>query len=189
MTAYTEAIRDRVVVFDGAFGTYVQQQELSADDFGGPELEGCNELLVLTRPDVITGMHDRYLSIGVDVIETATFGAFAVPLGEYDLADRADEINLAAAKLARDVASSHSTPDRPRWVAGSIGPGTKLPSLGHMPYAELRDAYEQQARVLLAGGVDLFIVETMFDLLGVKAAMNGCKRAMAAGTFTSSSPW
>ncbi|MDH3705203.1 MAG: methionine synthase, partial [Acidimicrobiia bacterium] len=180
MTAYTEAIRDRVVVFDGAFGTYVQQQELSADDFGGPELEGCNELLVLTRPDVITGMHDRYLSIGVDVIETATFGAFAVPLGEYDLADRADEINLAAAKLARDVASSHSTPDRPRWVAGSIGPGTKFASLGQITYTELRDGYEQQARALLAGGVDLFIVETMFDLLGVKAAMNGCKRAMAA---------
>ncbi|MGI9601503.1 MAG: methionine synthase [Acidimicrobiales bacterium] len=180
MTAYTQAIRDRVVVFDGAFGTYIQEQHLSADDFGGPDLEGCNELLVVTRPDVITGMHDAYLSIGVDVIETATFGAFAVPLGEYDIADRSDEINLAAAKLARDVANSHSTPDRPRWVAGSIGPGTKFASLGQISYVELRDAYEQQARVLLAGGVDLFIVETMFDLLGVKAAMNGCRRAMVA---------
>ena len=180
MTAYTQAIRERVVVFDGAFGTYVQEQHLHADDFGGPDLEGCNELLVVTRPDVITGMHDAYLAAGVDVIETATFGAFSVPLGEYDIADRADEINLAAAKIARDVASGHSTPDRPRWVAGSIGPGTKFASLGQISYVDLRDAYEQQARALLAGGVDLFVVETMFDLLGVKAAMNGCKRAMAA---------
>ena len=103
-----------------------------------------------------------------------------MPLGEYDIADRCDEINLAAAKLARDVANGHSTPDRPRWVAGSIGPGTKFASLGQISYVDLRDAYEQQARALLAGGVDLFLVETMFDLLGVKAAMNGCKRAMAA---------
>jgi 5-methyltetrahydrofolate--homocysteine methyltransferase len=176
---YLEAVRRRVVVYDGAFGTYVQTQDLTADDFGGPEFEGCNELLVLTRPDVITGMHDRFLELGVDVIETATFGAFAVPLGEYGIAERTREINLAAVRLAREAADRFSTPDRPRWVAGSIGPGTKFASLGQITYEELRDAYEVQAAALLAGGIDLFIIETMFDLLGTKAAVNGCKRAMA----------
>ncbi len=177
--AYLDAVAERVVVYDGAFGTYVQALELSADDFGGPKLEGCNELLAVTRPDVIAQMHDDYLSIGVDIIETATFGAFSVPLGEYDIADRVEEINLAAARIARSVADDHSTPDRPRWVAGSIGPGTKFASLGQITYAELRDGYEAQTLALLEGGVDLLLVETMFDLLGVKAAMNGCRAAMA----------
>ncbi|MCB0995690.1 MAG: methionine synthase [Acidimicrobiales bacterium] len=180
MESYVEAVRNRVVVYDGAFGTYVQQQGLGPDDFGGADLEGCNELLCVTRPDVITGMHDLYLGLGVDVIETATFGAFAVPLGEYGIAERAVEINHAAARLATQVAADHRRPDRPVWVAGSIGPGTKFASLGQITYAELRDTYEIQARALLEGGVDLFVVETMFDLLGTKAAINGCRRAMAA---------
>ncbi len=178
--SFVDAARDRVVVFDGAFGTYVQALDLGADDFGGPELEGCNEILCVTRPDAIAEMHDIYLGLGVDVIETATFGAFAIPLGEYGVADRVTEINLAAARIAVEAARSHSTSDRPRWVAGSIGPGTKFASLGQITYVDLRDVYEEQARALLEGGVDLFIVETMFDLLGAKAAMNGCRRAMVA---------
>ncbi len=148
--------------------------------FGGPELEGCNEILCLTRPDVIVGMHETYLDLGVDVIETATFGAFGIPLGEYGQAHQVGPTSTGGgAEIAVELARSYSTPDRPRWVAGSIGPGTKFASLGQITYVELRDQYEQQATALLEGGVDLFIVETMFDLLGVKAAMNGCRRAMA----------
>jgi 5-methyltetrahydrofolate--homocysteine methyltransferase len=177
---YLDAVRERVVVFDGAFGTGIQQRNLGPDDFGGPELEGCNEMVCVVRPDVIADLHDTYFQVGVDVIETCTFGAFAVPLGEYDIADRTYEINLAAARIAREVASGWSTPDRPRWVAGSIGPGTKFASLGQIRFADLRDAYEEQARGLLDGGVDFLLVETQFDLLGLKAAMIGCRRAMAA---------
>ena len=180
MGSYSEAARERVLIYDGAFGTYVQEQPLSADDFGGPDLEGCNELLCLTRPDLIAEMHDLYLGIGVDAVETATFGAFAVPLAEYGIADQAYEINLAAARIAKEVAHGHATGGRPRWVAGSVGPGTKLASLGQIRYAELRDAFEVQARGLLDGGVDLLMIETQYDLLGAKAAINGCRRAMAA---------
>lgn len=177
---YLEAARERVVVFDGAFGTYVQSRNLSADDFGGPELEGCNELLAVTRPDIIAEMHNEFFEIGVDVIETATFGAFAVPLGEYDIAHRAAEINLAAARIAREAADSHSTSSKPRWVAGSIGPGTKFASLGQITYKELRDAFAEQAEALIQGGVDILLIETVYDLLGAKAAINGCRSAMKA---------
>ena len=173
MGSYSEAARERVLIYDGAFGTYVQEQPLSADDFGGPDLEGCNELLCLTKPELIADMHDRYLGIGVDAVETATFGAFAVPLAEYGIADQAYEINLAAARIAKEVAHGYATGERPRWVAGSVGPGTKLASLGQIRYAELRDAFEVQARGLLDGGIDLLIIETQYDLLGAKAAING----------------
>ncbi|HVN49960.1 MAG TPA: homocysteine S-methyltransferase family protein, partial [Acidimicrobiales bacterium] len=178
--AFLDAVRERVVIFDGAFGTGIQQRGLTADDFGGESLEGCNELLVITRPDVITELHASYLEVGVDVIETCTFGGLPATLGEYGLSERAHEINLAGARLAREVADSFATPDRPRFVAGSIGPGTKFPSLGHIRFAELRDQFEVQARGLLEGGVDLLIIETMFDLLSAKAAMIGARRAMAA---------
>lgn len=180
MSTFLEAIHERVVIFDGGMGTCIQTSGVTADDFGGPDLEGCNELLVVTRPDVIADVHARYLEVGCDVIETDTFGAFAIPLGEYDIADRVHELNVAAARLARGVANDFSTPDRPRWVAGSIGPGTRFPSLGQIRYAELRDHYEAQTRALIEGGVDLLIIETMFDLLTVKAAMNGARRAMRA---------
>ncbi len=176
MTArFLDLVRERVVVYDGAFGTYVQEQGLGPDDFGGSDLEGCNEMLVLSRPDVIAGMHEAFFSVGVDVVETATFGAFAVPLAEYGIADRAHEINLAAARLAREVADGQGG-----YVAGSIGPGTKFASLGQIRFAELRDAYEVQAAGLLEGGVDLMLIETQFDLLGLKAAVVACRRAMAA---------
>ncbi len=177
---YLQAASERVIVFDGAMGTNLQLAQLTADDFGGPDLEGCNELLVATRPDVVDRVHRSFFEVGCDVVETDTFGAFAPVLAEYGQADRVRELNLAAAALARDAARDFSTPDRPRWVAGSIGPGTKFPTLGQIRYAELRHAYEEQATALLEGGVDLVIVETVFDLLQAKAAINGARRAMAA---------
>ena len=178
---YTDAIRERVIVFDGAFGTFVQGLDLGPDDFGGPSLEGCNEMLTLTRPDVIESMHRAFLDAGVDAIETASFGSFSTVLTEYDIPEKAYELNVAAASIARRVADEYEAKDgRPRYVAGSIGPGTKLPSLGHITFAELRDAYEEQARGLIDGGCDLFLIETCMDLLQIKAAMQACRRAMEA---------
>src|SRR5215475_25530 len=127
--SYLDVIKDRVVIFDGAFGTGVQEKNLTADDFGGPALEGCNEMLVLTRPDVIAELHASYLDVGVDVLETCTFGAFGPPLNEYGIADKAHEINVEAARIAKEVAADYSTGDKPRFVAGSMGPGTKSPTL------------------------------------------------------------
>ncbi|MFM7263640.1 MAG: homocysteine S-methyltransferase family protein, partial [Acidimicrobiales bacterium] len=182
---YTEAIRERVVVFDGAFGTFLQGLDLGPDDFGGASLEGCNEMLVLTRPDVIEKMHRAFLEAGVDAVETATFGAFSTVLAEYEIPGRTHEINVQAAAIARRVCDEFEAGDgRPRYVAGSIGPGTKLPSLGHITFAELRDAYEEQAVGLLEGGCDLFLIETCMDLLQVKAAMQACRRAMATAGRT-----
>ncbi len=177
---YLDTVNERVVVFDGAFGTYVQDKNLTADDFGGQHLEGCNELLAVTRPDIIAAMHEDFLKVGVDALETATFGSFSTVLTEYGIADRAYEITLAAARIARDVANSFESDGRPRYVAGSVGPGTKLPSLGHISFAELRDTYEEHARALIEGGVDLLLVETCMDLLQIKAAMQGGRRAMKA---------
>jgi 5-methyltetrahydrofolate--homocysteine methyltransferase len=177
---YLETVNDRVVVFDGAFGTYVQDKNLTADDFGGQHLEGCNELLAVTRPDLIATMHEDFLKVGVDALETATFGSFSTVLTEYGIADRAYEITVAAARIAREVANSFEGDGRPRYVAGSVGPGTKLPSLGHISFAELRDTYEEHARALIEGGVDLLLVETCMDLLQIKAAMQGGRRAMKA---------
>ncbi len=179
-TAYLHAAAHRVVIFDGAMGTTLQLAGLSAEDFGGPELEGCNEALVLSRPDAVSAVHRAFLDVGVDVIETNAFGAFSVVLAEYGLQDRVADINVAAARLARQAADDAATPDRPRWVAGNLGPGTRFPTLGQIPYGALRDAYEEQATALLAGGVDLLIIETVFDLLQAKAAMNACTRAMVA---------
>jgi 5-methyltetrahydrofolate--homocysteine methyltransferase len=177
---YLEAIRERVIVFDGAFGTFIQDLELGAEDFGGPSLEGCNEMLCLTRPDVIEAMHAAFLEAGVDAIETASFGSFSTVLTEYDIPEQAYELNVAAASIARRVADRYESDGRPRYVAGSIGPGTKLPSLGHIGFIELRDAYEEQARGLIDGGADIFLIETCMDLLQIKAAMQGCRNAMKA---------
>ena len=181
---YLDAVAERVVVFDGAFGTYIQGLDLSADDFGGAALEGCNEMLCLTRPDVIRGMHAAFFDVGVDAVETASFGSFSTVLNEYDVADKAYELNVTAARLAREVADDFSADGRTRFVAGSVGPGTKLPSLGHIGFTELRDSYEEQAAGLLEGGVDLFLIETCMDLLQVKAAMIACRRAMKAAGRT-----
>jgi len=176
---YLDAVANGVVVFDGAFGTFIQDLELGADDFGGIELEGCNEMLCVTRPDVIAAMHEAFFDVGVDAIETASFGSFAPVLAEYDIAHKVHELNEAAARIGREVTDRYEQADgRTRYVAGSIGPGTKLPSLGHITFPQLRDAYAEQARGLLAGGIDLFLIETCMDLLQVKAAMIGCRTAM-----------
>ena len=179
MADYVEAVTNRVVVYDGAMGTSLQGAGLTADDFGSDDLEGCNELLSVTRPDVVRAVHASFLEVGVDAVETNSFGGFSVPLSEYGLEDRVHELNVAAARIAKEVALEFSTTDRPRWVAGSSGPGTKFATLGQITYRELRDAYEEQAAGLLEGGVDLFIIETQFDLLGLKAAINGARRAMS----------
>ncbi len=171
---YVAAVASGVVIFDGATGTSLQRAGLTAEDFGGPDLDGCNELLNLTRPDVIADLHRSFFDVGVDVAETNTFGAFPVPLGEYGLADRTYEIAAAGARIAREVADEYGE----RFVAGSIGPGTKFPTLGQITYRELRDGYEIEAAGLIDGGADLLIVETQFDLLTAKAAINGARRAM-----------
>ena len=176
--SFMDLVRERVVIYDGAAGTYLQQLGLTVDDFGSEVLEGCNEILCVTRPELIRQMHVDYFEAGADVVETNSFGSFGVPLAEYDIADRVHELNLAAARLAREAADSMSTPDRPRFVAGSMGPGTKFATLGQIRYSELRDLYREQAVGLIEGGVDVLLIETQFDLLGVKAAMNGCRAAM-----------
>ena len=174
-STYLQALRERVVIFDGAMGTNLQMLGLGPDDFGGPELEGCNEWLVETRPDVVAQVHRSFYEVGCDVVETDTFGSTSVVLAEYGLADRARELTRRAAELACAVRDEFSTPERPRWVAGSMGPGTKFPTLGHISYAEFRDAYEEQALGLLEGGVDLLLIETQFDMLSIKAAVNGAR--------------
>ncbi len=179
MSDFLAALNDRVLIFDGAFGTWVQDQDLGPEDFGGPELEGCNEHVVLTRPDLIARMHSEFFDVGVDAVETATFGSFPVVLAEYGIPEKTYELNEAAARIAKEVATGYATPERPRWVVGSIGPGTKLPSLGAIGFAELRDGYETQVDGLLAGGVDLLLVETVYDLLQGKAAIVAARRAMA----------
>ncbi len=168
-----------MVIFDGAMGTNLQLLGLGPDDFGGAELEGCNEVLVETKPELVAQVHRSFYEVGCDVVETDTFGSTSVVLAEYGLADRARELTRTAAELAGAVRNEFATPSRPRWVAGSMGPGTKFPTLGQISYADFRDAYEEQALGLLEGGVDLLLIETQFDLLSVKAAINGARRAMA----------
>ncbi|MGI9079362.1 MAG: homocysteine S-methyltransferase family protein, partial [Acidimicrobiales bacterium] len=180
MSSYLEAVNERVVIYDGATGTNLQMRNLTADDFGGAALEGCNEILVDTRPDVIADLHRSFLDVGVDVVETDSFGSLPVTLAEYGLAERTHELNVKAACIAREVADGYRRSDGGPWVAGSIGPGTKFPSLGQIRFAELRDCFEVQAAGLLEGGVDLIIIETVFDLLQAKAAIIGSRRAMAA---------
>ena len=166
-----ETLKERIVVFDGAMGTNLQVQNLSLDDFGGPRFEGCNENLLVTRPDAVEKVHAGFLDVGCDVVETNSFNGTPVDFAEYDVADKAYDMNVLAAQLAKRVASDYSTNEKPRWVAGSMGPGRKLPTLGHISFSDLRDAYSVQVRGLLDGGVDLLIVETCQDLLQTKAAL------------------
>jgi len=180
MSSYLDLIKERVVIFDGALGTNVQLLGLGPDEFGGAQFEGCNEILVATRPDLVKDLHRSFLEVGVDVIETNSFGSLSVVLAEYGIANRAYELAHLSAELAREVADGFSTKERRRYVAGSIGPSTKAPSLGQIPFADLRDSYETQARGLIEGGVDLLVIETAFDLLGAKAAIIASRRAMSA---------
>ena len=169
MKTFLDTLKDRIVVFDGAMGTNIQSQDLTPDDFAG--LDGCNEYLLISKPEAIEKVHAGFLDVGCDVIETDSFGSTSIVLAEYDIAHRAYELNVKAAEIAKRVASDYSTPDKPRWVAGSMGPTTKLPSLGHISFLDMKASYAEQARGLIDGGADLLIVETCQDLLQTKAAL------------------
>ncbi|MGH7598439.1 MAG: homocysteine S-methyltransferase family protein, partial [bacterium] len=171
MTSFERRLREKIIVFDGATGTNLQLMNLTADDFGGEALNGCNEHLVFTRPDAVERLHASFFAAGCDVVETDTFGSTPIVLGEYDLADQAYEHNRRAAEIAKKVAQQFSTPNYPRFVAGSMGPTTKLPSLGHISYENMKAAYAVQAAGLVEGGADLLVVETCQDLLQTKAAL------------------
>ncbi|GAA0480868.1 methionine synthase [Streptomyces sp. NPDC046215] len=174
-----EALASRVVVADGAMGTMLQAQDPSMEDF--EQLEGCNEILNVTRPDIVRTVHEAYFAVGVDCVETNTFGANLAALGEYDIPERIFELSESGARIAREVADEFTAGDgRTRWVLGSVGPGTKLPTLGHAPYTKLRDAYQQNIEGLIAGGADAILVETTQDLLQTKASVIGARRALAA---------
>src|SRR5207249_8911538 len=176
MADFLQAVRERVVIYDGAMGTNIQFRNPSVDDFWGKE--GCNELLALSRPDIIKDIHTSFFAVGCDVVETNTFGATRVVLAEYDLQDKVAELNIAAAKIAKEVAQQFSTKDQPRFVAGSMGPTTKLPSLGHIGFDGMVESYEQHAGALIEGGVDVLLIETAQDLLQAKIATIGVLEAM-----------
>jgi 5-methyltetrahydrofolate--homocysteine methyltransferase len=171
MTNFLDTLKDRIIVFDGAMGTNLQAQDLTVEDYGGPQFEGCPEYLLISKPEAIEKVHTAFFDVGCDVVETNSFGGTAVVLAEYQIPHMAYELNFKAAELARRIANDYSTKDKPRWVAGSMGPGTKLPTLGHITYRDLKAAYAEQVRGLFEGGVDLFIVETCQDLLQTKAAL------------------
>ncbi|HLX11586.1 MAG TPA: methionine synthase, partial [Bacteroidota bacterium] len=171
--SFLDILNEKVIVFDGAMGTNIQNQNLSADDFGGEQLNGCNEYLVLSKPAAVEKVHSDFLAAGCDVIETDTFGGTSIVLAEYNLADQAYKMNFEAAKLAKKIAQSFSTPDRPRFVAGSMGPTTKLPSLGHIAFTDMEASFYEQAKGLVEGGADLLVVETCQDILQTKAALAG----------------
>ncbi|HSW48791.1 MAG TPA: homocysteine S-methyltransferase family protein, partial [Bryobacteraceae bacterium] len=166
------SLEDRILVLDGAMGTMLQQARLTAADFGGPSLEGCNENLTQTRPDVVLGVHRAYLEAGADIIETNTFGSTRIVLAEYGLAGQAADLNRQAACLARQAADEAARPGRPRWVAGSMGPTTRAITVtGGVTFSELREAYREQAAALIEGGADLLLVETCQDTRNIKAAL------------------
>lgn len=177
--ALLDALRTRVVIADGAMGTQLQEHDPTLEDY--QQLEGCNEILNISRPDMIGAIHDAYLAVGVDAVETNTFGANWSNLGDYGIEDRITELAAAGARIARErVEAAERADGRVRWVLGSMGPGTKLPSLGHTTYDHLKQTFAEQAEGLIDGGADAFLVETSQDLLQTKAAVNGCKQAIVS---------
>src|ERR1700745_1263108 len=177
MSTLRTALAERVVVADGAMGTMLQASDATVDEF--ESYEGCNEILNVTRPDIVTAVHEAYLDAGTDCVTTNSFGANLGNLGEYGIAERIVELSEASARLARARAARWPTRERPRWVLGSMGPGTRLPTLGHTTFRELRDTYQVNAEALLRGGADALIIETCQDLLQAKAAIIGGRRAVA----------
>lgn len=174
-----EALRNRVLLCDGAMGSRVQVMDLDLEtDF--LDCENCTEVLNLTRPDVVEEIHRGYLEAGSDIVQTNSFGGSPITLAEFELQDRAEEINRRAAEIARKAAAAAAADGAPRFVLGSIGPGTRLPSLGHVSYDDLEQALTLQARALIDGGVDGLLIETCQDMLQVKAAVNGAKAAIRA---------
>ncbi|WP_369198158.1 methionine synthase [Streptomyces djakartensis] len=183
VSALREALATRVVVADGAMGTMLQAQDPTLEDF--QNLEGCNEILNVTRPDIVRSVHAEYFEAGVDCVETNTFGANLTALGEYDIPERVAELSEAGARIARETADEYTRrTGEQRWVLGSMGPGTKLPTLGHTTFGAIRDAYQQNAEGLLAGGADALLVETTQDLLQTKASVIAARRAMEATGHT-----
>jgi 5-methyltetrahydrofolate--homocysteine methyltransferase len=186
LSDYLRLLRERVLIFDGAMGTQLMALELSPDDFGGARYNGCYEALVLSRPDAIRAIHESYLAAGADVVETDSFTGSRLKLEEFGLGDRAEDINVTAARLAREACDKFSTPERPRFVAGSMGPTGMLisssdPTLSKITYEQLRDTYGEQARFLVEGGADLLLLETMQDMLELKAAVAGIVREFDRG--------
>ncbi len=183
MSQYLDILAQRVLIYDGAMGTNIQRYQLSAQDYGGQATEGCNEYLVLVKPSIIEEIHTGFLEAGCDVLETGSFTASRLKLDEYGLGALTHEINLAAAQIARRLADRYSTSDQPRFVAGSIGPTGMLPSsddpmLSNITYQQLVEIFREQAAALLEGGVDLLLIETSQDILEVRAAITGIRRAM-----------
>src|SRR5580704_11156378 len=176
MTDFLQTVRERVVVYDGSMGTNIQTRNPTLDDYWGKE--NCSEMLVLSRPDIIRDIHADFFRVGCDIVETDTFGGSGIVLGEFELRDRVHEINVKAAQLAKEVAQQFSTKDRPRFVAGSMGPTTKLPSLAHIGFDAMVASYEEQAAALIEGGVDVLLIETAQDLLQAKVAVFGVLEAM-----------
>src|SRR2546421_8586439 len=183
MSRFLDTLAERVLIYDGAMGTNIQSYQLTAQDYGGQTTEGCNEYLVLTKPGVIEEIHTGFLEAGCDVIETDSFTASRLKLDEYGVGALTHEVNLTAARLARRIAGSYSTAKQPRFVAGSIGPTGMLPSsndpmLGNITYQQLVEIFREQAAALLEGGVDVLLIETSQDILEVRAAITGMRRAM-----------
>ena len=196
MVSIEKLVRERILILDGAMGTMIQRYNLTEEDFRGErfagipgQMKGNNDLLCLTRPDVIQDIHRKYLMAGADIIETNTFSSTSVSMADYHVQEYVREMNLVAVKLAREVADEFSTPDKPRFVAGSIGPTNKTcsmspdvnnPAMRALTYDELADAYREQMEALLEGGVDALLIETIFDTLNAKAAIFAAEKAMEA---------
>src|SRR5258708_6817934 len=183
MSKFLETLAQRVFIYDGAMGTNIQRYQLTAQDYGGQATEGCNEYLVLTKPSVIEEIHTGFLEAGCDVLETDSFTGSRLKLDEYGLGALTYEINVKAAQLARRLADRYATPQQPRFVAGSVGPTGMLPSsddpsLSNITYQQLAEIFREQSAALLEGGVDLLLIETSQDILEVRAAITGFRRAM-----------
>ena len=172
MSSFLDTLKERIVVFDGAMGTNLHAQDLTVDDYGGPQFEGCPEHLLVSMPEAVERVHAGFFEVGCDVVETDSFGGASIVLAEYQIAHLAYDLNKKAAELAKRIANDFSTKERPRWVAGSMGPTTKLPTLGHISFLDMKASYREQARGLLDGGADLLIVETCQDILQTKSALS-----------------
>ena len=183
MSQFLETLSRQVIIYDGAMGTNIQRYQPTAEDYGGQATEGCNEYLVLSKPSIIEEIHAGFFEVGCDIIESDSFTASRLKLDEYGVGHLTKEVNLTAARLARRIADSYSTPNHPRFVAGSIGPTGMLPSsndplLSNITYQQLVEIFREQAAALLEGGVDVLLIETSQDILEVRATITGMRRAM-----------